>query len=183
MYSSLVFIFHGPQHKHMVTTIYLQERLGSGVSSWVAVKTDSSTARQKRTAVSAILPGITIAILLLVSVCLVYLSFWLVFHGFTFYFYSMFSYFMCFIFKLHISQFSCSVVSDSLWPHESQHARPPCPSATARVHSDSRPSSQWCHPAISSSVVPFSCPKTLPASESMLLLLSCFSRVRLCATP
>ena len=59
------------------------------------------------------------------------------------------------------------VVSNSLWPHESQHARPPCPSPTPRVHSDSRPSSQWCHPAISSSVVPFSsCPQSLPASES-----------------
>ena len=53
-------------------------------------------------------------------------------------------------------QFSRSVVSDSLRPHESQHARPPCPSRSPRVHSDSRPSSQWCHPAISSSVVPFS---------------------------
>ena len=64
-------------------------------------------------------------------------------------------------------QFSCSVVSDSLRPHESQHARPPCPSPTPRVHSDSHPSSQWCHPAISSSVVPFSsCPQFLPASES-----------------
>ena len=64
-------------------------------------------------------------------------------------------------------QFSRSVVSDSLWPHESQHARPPCPSPTPRVHSDSRPSSQWCHPAISSSVIPFSsCPQSLPASES-----------------
>ena len=64
-------------------------------------------------------------------------------------------------------QFSRSVVSDSLRPHESQHARPPCPSPTAGVHSDSRPSSQWCHPAISSSVVPFSsCPQFLPASES-----------------
>ena len=63
-------------------------------------------------------------------------------------------------------QFSRSVVSDSLWPHELQHARPPCPSPTPRVHSDSRPSSQWCHPAISSSVVPFSsCPQSLPASE------------------
>ena len=50
-------------------------------------------------------------------------------------------------------QISRSVVSDSLWPHESQHARPPCPSPTPGVHSDSRPSSQWCHPAISSSVV------------------------------
>ena len=60
-------------------------------------------------------------------------------------------------------QFS-SVVSDSLRP---MNARPPCPSPTPRVHSDSDPSSQWCHPAISSSVVPFSsCPQSLPASES-----------------
>ena len=63
-------------------------------------------------------------------------------------------------------QFSCSIVSDSLRPHESQHARPPCPWPTPRVHSNSHPSSQWCHPAISSSVVPFSCPQSLPASES-----------------
>ena len=64
-------------------------------------------------------------------------------------------------------QFSRSVVSDSLRPHESQHARPPCPSPTPRVHSDSRPSSRWYHPATSSSVVPFSfCPQSLPASES-----------------
>ena len=63
-------------------------------------------------------------------------------------------------------QFSRSVVSDSLRPHESQHARPPCPSPTPGVHSDSRPSSQGCHPAISSSVVPFSCPQSLPASKS-----------------
>ena len=64
-------------------------------------------------------------------------------------------------------QFSHSVVSDSLQPHESQHARPPCPSPTPGVHSNSRPSSLWCHPAISSSVVPFSsCPQSLPASES-----------------
>jgi len=63
-------------------------------------------------------------------------------------------------------QFSRSVVFDSLWPHEPQHARPPCPSPTPRVHPDSRPSSQWCHPAISSSVVPFSsCPQSLPASD------------------
>ena len=67
----------------------------------------------------------------------------------------------------HTDQISCSVVSDSLRPHESQHARPPCPSLTPGVHSDSRPSSQWRHPAISSSVVPFSsCPQPLPASES-----------------
>ena len=64
-------------------------------------------------------------------------------------------------------QFSHSVVSDSLWPHESQHAKPPCPLPTPGVHSDSRPSSQWCHAAISSSVIPFSsCPQSLPASES-----------------
>ena len=64
-------------------------------------------------------------------------------------------------------QFSHSVVSDSLRPHESQHTRPPCPSPTPRVHSDSRPSSPWCHPAISPSVIPFSsCPQSLPVSES-----------------
>ena len=64
-------------------------------------------------------------------------------------------------------QFSRSVVSDSLRPHESQHPRPPCPSPSFGVHSDSRPSSLWCHPAISSLVVPFSsCPQSLPASES-----------------
>ena len=58
-------------------------------------------------------------------------------------------------------------MSDSLRPQESQHARPPCPSPTPGAHSDSRPSSQWCHPAISSSVIPFSsCPQSLPASES-----------------
>ena len=62
-------------------------------------------------------------------------------------------------------QFSRSVVSNSLRPHESQYTRPPCPSPPPGVHSDSRPSSQWCHPAISSSVVPFSfCPQSLPAS-------------------
>ena len=58
-------------------------------------------------------------------------------------------------------------MSDSLPPHESQHARPPCPSTTPGVYPDSRPSSQWCHPAISSSVIPFSsCPQSLPASQS-----------------
>ena len=58
-------------------------------------------------------------------------------------------------------------MSDSLRPHELQHTRPLCPSPTPRVHSDSRPSSQWCHPAISSSVIPFSsCPQSLPASQS-----------------
>ena len=64
-------------------------------------------------------------------------------------------------------QFSCSVMSNSLWPHELQHTRPPCPSPTPGVHSSSCPSSQWCHPAISSSVIPFSsCPQSLPASKS-----------------
>ena len=63
--------------------------------------------------------------------------------------------------------FSHSVVSNFLWPHELQHARPPCPSPTPRVHSDSCPLSQWCHPAISSSVLPFSsCLQYLPASKS-----------------
>ena len=67
----------------------------------------------------------------------------------------------------HSVQFSRSVVSDSLRPHELQHARPPCPSPTPGVHSDSCPSSQWYHPAISSSVVPFSsCPQSLQAAES-----------------
>ena len=65
-------------------------------------------------------------------------------------------------------QFSHSVVSNSLRPQESQHTRPPCSSPSPGVHSGSRPSSPWCHPAISSSVVPFSsCPQSLPASESL----------------
>ena len=69
--------------------------------------------------------------------------------------------------SVQFSQFSSSVMSDSLWLHESQHARPPCPSPTPRVYSNSRPLSRWCHPVISSSVVPFSsCPQSLPASES-----------------
>ena len=69
--------------------------------------------------------------------------------------------------KISSVQFNCSVVSDSSRPHESQHARPLCPSPTPGVHSDSRPSSQWCHPAISSSVIPFSsCRQSLPTSES-----------------
>ena len=64
-------------------------------------------------------------------------------------------------------QFSYSVVSDSLRPHGLQHARPPCPSPTARVYPNSCPSSQWCHPTISSSVVPFSsCLQSFPASGS-----------------
>ena len=68
---------------------------------------------------------------------------------------------------MHSVQFSRSVVSDSLRPHESQHARAPCPSPTPGVHPNSCPSSRWCHPAISSSIIPFSsCPQSLPASES-----------------
>ena len=64
-------------------------------------------------------------------------------------------------------QFSCSVMSDSLRPHESQHAKHPCLSPTPRLYPNSCPLSRWCHPAISSSVVPFSsCPQSLPASES-----------------
>ena len=75
-----------------------------------------------------------------------------------------------FSFFLYSVQFSHSVMSDSLWSHELQHARHPCPSPTPGVHSNSCPSSQWCHPAISSSVVPFSsCPQSLPASESFLM--------------
>ena len=66
-----------------------------------------------------------------------------------------------------LAQISRSVVSDSLWPHELQHTRPPCVSLTPRVHSNSHPLSRWCHPAISSSVIPFSsCPQSFPASES-----------------
>ena len=62
-------------------------------------------------------------------------------------------------------QLSCSVMSNSLGPHELQYTRPPCPSPTSRVCSNSRPLSRWCHPTISSSVVPFSsCPQSFPAS-------------------
>ena len=71
-------------------------------------------------------------------------------------------------------QISRSVVSDYLWPHKSQHARPPCPSPTPGVHWDSGPSSQRCHSFISSSVVPFSsCPQSLPASESFPMSQHC----------
>ena len=69
--------------------------------------------------------------------------------------------------QIRSDQISRSVLSDFLRPHELQHARPPCPSPTPGVHSDLPPSSRWCHPAISSSVVPFfSCLQSLPASES-----------------
>jgi len=76
---------------------------------------------------------------------------------------------MYFVLKVSFSsvQFSRSVVSDSLWPHESQHARPPCPSPTPGVHSNSCPLSWWCHPVISFSVVPVSShPQSLLASDS-----------------
>ena len=67
-------------------------------------------------------------------------------------------------------QFSCSVMSNSLWPHGPQHARPPCPSPTPRVYSNSSPRSRWCHPTISSSVIPFSsCLQSFPASGSFLM--------------
>ena len=81
-------------------------------------------------------------------------------------------------------QFSRSVVSDSLWPHESQHAKPPCPSPTPAVYSNPCLSRRWCHPTISSSVVPFSsCPQSVPASgcfpmvniTKRILLISCVS--------
>ena len=69
--------------------------------------------------------------------------------------------------KLSLVQFSRSLWSNSLWPHESLHTRPPCRSPTPGVHSNSCLSSRWCHPAISSSVVPVSsCPQSLPASGS-----------------
>ena len=72
-------------------------------------------------------------------------------------------------------QFSGSVMSDSLPPHEYQHARPPCPSPTPGVYPNSCPSSRWFHPVISSSLVPFSCPQSLPASGSfpMSQLFAC----------
>ena len=63
-------------------------------------------------------------------------------------------------------QFSCSVMSDSLWPHGLEHTELPCPSLSPRVYSNSCPSSQWGHPTISSSVIPFSCLQSLPASGS-----------------
>ena len=84
------------------------------------------------------------------------------------------------IFCFSSVQFSCSVVSDSLQPHELQHARPSCPSPTSRVYPNSCPLSWWCHPTISSSVVPFSShPQSFPASGSFqmsqLFAICCFS--------
>ena len=75
---------------------------------------------------------------------------------------------MMFIKAISVSQFNCSVMYDSLQPHELQHTRPPCPSPTPGVYQNSYLSSRWCHPAISSSDVPCSsCPQSLPASESL----------------
>ena len=72
--------------------------------------------------------------------------------------------------KFSSVQFSRSVMYNSLRPHESQHARPPCPSPTPRVYSNSCPSGRWCHPIISSSLIPFSsCPQSVPASGSFPL--------------
>ena len=74
---------------------------------------------------------------------------------------------LAFNFKNTIQFSSVAQSCPTLRPHELQHTSPPCPSPTPGVHSDSRPSNRWCHPAISSSVVPFSsCPQSLPASES-----------------
>ena len=71
-------------------------------------------------------------------------------------------------FSISSVQFSCSVTSDSLWPHGLQHARPPCPSSTPRVYPNSCPLCRWWHQIISSSVVPFSsCPQSFPASGSL----------------
>ena len=95
---------------------------------------------------------------------------------------SLVLYFLCFIkscvlwYLFMQVQFSRYVMSDSLWPHELKHTKPPCPSPTPRVHPNSCASSRWCHPAISFSVIPFSsCPKSLPASESfpMSQLFAC----------
>ena len=70
-------------------------------------------------------------------------------------------------FNCLLLSFSCSVMSDSFWPRGLQHARPPCPSPSPGACSDSCPLSQWCHPTISSSTIPFSsCPQSFPASGS-----------------
>ena len=74
--------------------------------------------------------------------------------------------FFVFMWSFSSVQFSCSVVSDSLGPHGLQHARPPCPSPTPRVYSNSCPLSRWCHPTISSSVITFCYLQSFPASGS-----------------
>ena len=75
----------------------------------------------------------------------------------------------CMVIYQSVSQFSRSVVSDSLWSHEAQHSRPPCPSPTPGLYPDSCPLSQWCHLTISSSVVPFSCLQSFQTSRSFLM--------------
>ena len=90
----------------------------------------------------------------------------LIFFNFKFFITPLIFIFITYYYLASSVQFSRSVVCDSLRHHESQHTRPPCPSPTPRVHSNSHPSSRWCHPAISSSVIPFSCPQSLLASES-----------------
>ena len=83
-------------------------------------------------------------------------------------------------------QFSRSVMSNFLWPHEPQHTRPPCPSPTPRVYPNPCPLSQWCHPTISSSVISFSsCPQSFPASWSFQisqLFASCGQRIGVSAS-
>ena len=80
--------------------------------------------------------------------------------------------------KIDSVQFSCSVMSNSLWPHRLQHTRPPCPSPTPGVHPNSCPLSRWCHPTISSSVVPFSSrPQSFPASGSFQMSQLCLHQV------
>ena len=79
-----------------------------------------------------------------------------------------FPFLLSFLLWIQSVQFSHLVMSDSLWLHELQHARPPCLSATPRVHPNSCPLSRWCHPAISSSVVPFSfCPRNPSQHQSL----------------
>ena len=73
------------------------------------------------------------------------------------------------IFLFSSVQFSFSIVSNSLQPHEPQHTRPPCPSPTPGVYPNPCPLSRWCHPTISASVIPFSCPQSFPASGSFLM--------------
>ena len=74
------------------------------------------------------------------------------------------------VLSLYLLLFSCSVMSDSLWPREPQHTRPPCPKPTPGVHPNPCPLCWWCHPTILSSVIPFSsCPQSFPASESFLM--------------
>ena len=86
-----------------------------------------------------------------------------------FFFLILGNYFFFYFVRKVKSSVQCShlVVSNSLWPHEPQHTRHPCPLPTARIHPNPCPLSWWCHPAISSSVVPFSsCPQSFPASGS-----------------